>query len=368
MNPTTNDAAPVCRCAQGDIMRNTILMLLALGVLAPVQAAAQGPADRFAVHGFLTQGFGVSESEPVLGIGTKPTADYRTAALQFRYDISPEGQLVLQLSHRRLGNSPIMAIEKEIELNWAFYRHRFGPVSVRAGRFPAAKGIYNEVRTVGTVLPTFRAPISIYSDGTETVDGVGVAWRLELGAWSTETEAYVGGMEYKAVFFTPVEPVVYVYRGERNHGGQFWLNTPKEGVRLGLGGIRFEEPTRWGHAWQASLDADLDRALARAEYVYVNATEVDVWAGYVQGRFKVTEKIHAVAEWQLGDIEFKLPFPVARMRLHEDRALGLNYMPAANLVFKIEAHDSEGYGYERFIPPGPIPTNRHVIASVSVSF
>jgi hypothetical protein len=56
------------------------------------------------------------------------------------------------------------------------------------------------------------------------------------------------------------------------------------------------------------------------------------------------------------------------MRLHEDRALGLNYMPAANLVFKIEAHDSEGYGYERFIPPGPIPTNRHVIASVSVSF
>jgi len=48
-----------------------------------------------------------------LGIPEGGTADYRTAALQLRYVMTPHDQFVWQFSHRRLGTSPITVSEPD---------------------------------------------------------------------------------------------------------------------------------------------------------------------------------------------------------------------------------------------------------------
>ena len=152
---------------------------LALALVAIAQQASAQNADKLSIHGYLTQGYAVSDSAHVEGIPKEGTTDYRRAALLMRYATTSSDNFVIQLAHRRLGNSPSMQFEPDVKVDWAYYEHTFsGPSTrLRVGKSPIPFGIYNEVRYVGTQLPFYRAPYAMYHEGiytAETVDGVSV--------------------------------------------------------------------------------------------------------------------------------------------------------------------------------------------------
>ena len=131
---------------------------------------------RVSLHGYLTQGWGRSSGTAFYGMTDDASTDFRYAALQLRYAATPNDQFVVQANHRRLGRSPITDFESDVNLNWAFYQRGFSNgTAVKIGRMPIPRGIYNELRSVGVVLPTYRPPVVFYDEGayySETIDGV----------------------------------------------------------------------------------------------------------------------------------------------------------------------------------------------------
>ncbi|HEX7239619.1 MAG TPA: hypothetical protein VF263_05110, partial [Longimicrobiaceae bacterium] len=162
------------------VLSSALAGAAALCVSGPLHA--QGAlAEKLQVHGYLTQGYAQSGELPILGISEGGTANYRTAALQFRYGITEKDNFVLQFSHRDMGTSLFTSDESSVMLDWAFYQRRFGNGSVRVGRGPIPLGIYNEVRDVGTILPFYRAPSNFYYEGFETLDGASANYDFALG-------------------------------------------------------------------------------------------------------------------------------------------------------------------------------------------
>jgi hypothetical protein len=354
-------------------MYNSKILAATVAILAllPHPAAAQSePDSKLTLHGFLTQGFAASSDEQIYGIPKHVTADYRTAAVQLRYAATPSGEVVIQLHHHRLGASPMMQYEESIDLNWAFYRHRFGPVAVRVGRFPLPKGIYNEVRDVGTVLPLFRAPNTLYPDGTEYIDGINLSHTLRMGAWTLDTDLYGGGGEFKMLMFTPTDTLFLRMDLERQYGAQLWLSTPLQGLRVGFANLSWPETgNETTRLWQTSVDADFDRFMVRAERYHLDHFAIGIWAYYAHARFKATEKLHAIAQYETSDAQLRLPFLMPRITDKEDTAIGMSYVFQPNLLLKLELHRAEGYAFERFVDYfGPPANTRYAIASIAVSF
>src|SRR4051794_37116405 len=91
-----------------------------LGVFAAPTASSQSSSP-FDFHGYLTQAYGASSGDMVLGLTDRGTADYRRAAVLARFTPTNDDALVVQLAHRRLGASPTMQFESEVKLDMAFY-------------------------------------------------------------------------------------------------------------------------------------------------------------------------------------------------------------------------------------------------------
>jgi hypothetical protein len=105
----------------GSILMSTIITA---GFVMPAQGFELADS-KLSIHGYLNQAFAISDGYQYLGINDNGTADYRTAALQFRYAVTDQDQLVLQLSHERLGDSKINDLHDDVEWDWAFYQHTF---------------------------------------------------------------------------------------------------------------------------------------------------------------------------------------------------------------------------------------------------
>ncbi len=164
--------------------------------------------SKLQVHGFLTQAYAKakflkggldtpSQNEVELGIPEDGTTAYRNLALQFRYEMTPQDIVVVQLSNRSLGDSFITELEDEVELDWGFYERRIGSdTSVKVGRVQIPMGIFNEIRDVGTTLPFYRPSFAFYNEGAftaETLDGVVVSHNFASESdWSLETDFYYG--------------------------------------------------------------------------------------------------------------------------------------------------------------------------------
>lgn len=371
--------------------------------------------DRLQVHGALSQAYAESRfldggpvgAERILGISEEGTTDYRTMALQFRYELSKKDEFILQLSHRRLGTSPINEIESDVELDWAFYEHQFDEASyLRVGRIQIPIGIFNQVRDIGTVLPFYRPAYMFYREGSfssETVDGLLLGHTFDLpGEWSLLTDAFYGGWDL--VEFAPggtggfYDPATLA-RAEDAIGGHLWLDTPIMGVRFGAGAQQYlvtkgflrheDETTRWSD-WHLSFDADFDRFVVRSEFRHFNffATtlapkpiNVDLESYYVQVGFRATEHwaFFLQSERTNANRESESFTAPSRYRFWQDDAVSINYR-YGNMVFKVEGHFLELDVTEVVsvtpTPEGPLLTwgnhrakgGRQFIASLSVSF
>jgi hypothetical protein len=355
---------------------------------APAAPAPAAPAPeettpeeaRLQVHGYLNQAFADTDEGVLFGIPPSGTFDYRTAALQFRFAMTDHDNLVLQLSNKRLGESPVMQVEPDVRLDWAFYERRFaGSGSFKAGRVPIPQGIYNELRDVGTVLPFYRVPFNFYQEGSytsETLDGVQLSYTVfDSKKWPLELHAYFGGWELIETLggATPVT----VARAEQGLGGQLWLRTPLPGVRLGLGGQTYNvrggarppgQKEDW-NTWYASFDGEYQRVKLQAEYRAVNiGADTDFEAFYILAAVNVLKGLSVNALGDFGNLQF----PGLDRDLHRDWAVGVSYAFRPNLVAKAEYHwattfieDDRALG---FLDPQPAGKINYTILSLAASF
>ena len=419
----------------------TILIASALisggAFTAPDEAYGQTASERLTVHGYISQAFGQASDLGVAGINKTPTWDYRTAALQFRYGISDADNIVLQFGHRRLGESVLngMAFSSDVFIDWGFYQRRFGSVTARAGKIPMPRGIYNETRDVGTLLPFYRAPLSFYAEGIETLDGVTAARDVSLGdAWNLELKAFLGSWEFvqanpdRSAGHGHEELHVTRTDGEGVLGGQLWLETPVQGLRVGFGGQRFsmdpesveefygmrhggahmddmdmggmdmggmddehaeeEEHASAEHGhisgslWQASVDGRFERLQVRGEYQRFVVGTITYSGGYVQAGLKLTDRLSANVQGEFSrvrhvdtDIQMEMAMPDGSMPMDmnfeytRDLAASLNFKLGPTVVLKAEGHTARGHSFDTFIDPmAPSGTSKYFLVSVAAAF
>ena len=368
----------------------TVAGLTSIGSAAT--AGAQDVTSKLSVHGYLTQGAAVSDSGMVVGISKQGTTNYRRAAILMRYAQSPRDAFVIQVAHRALGESPTMNFEPDVKLDWAFYERKFmnQSSSIRVGKAPIPFGIYNETRYTGTLLPFYRAPYAMYFEGaytSETVDGA-VLSHTFLGDSPFHVDASVYGGSYDLLEYSqvPVAPGVYQFaiaqaaaRGAL--GGQAWINTPIDGLRVGGGAsratmsgglLRTPGTKETKRDWNVGVDGAFDRFAARGEYrgtIYKNLT----YRGYYgQVGARVVGPLSLNAQGEVGTAMARngATYRELEIPLIRDYAVGANYAFRSDLVFKLEAHRTKDYDTEDNVnifanAPG---VGHYFISSLSFSF
>lgn len=369
---------------------HALVALVAGGVilgLPSAPAAAQSSAlEGLSVHGFLTQAYGRTDGPQYNGLTDHGTADYRVAALQFRYDATDRHAFVIQLSHERFGQSVLTSREPEVDLDWAFYEHRFGDNTLaRVGKVRMPTGIYNEIRDVGTLLPLYRPPDALYGEliyTNETVDGLMVGHRVPLGDWTVELDGFLGSWDFLQFDFET--------RAKVEGGGlQVWLHTPLEGLRVGGAGIHYTARDLAGldpHAedgqtiWLAALDGTFPRLFVRGELLHLSYGEDSfgyggsglAYYGQVGVPVGASVSLIAQAERSLLDLDV-FDFPAASLdgEMSRDLSLGLQFRASPHLVLKLEGHHYRGFvvNDEMRMAPGVPPTTlTYGLFSVSTSF
>ncbi len=330
---------------------------------------------KIGIHGYLTQAYAQSDGHQIFGITEDGTADYRTAALQIRADISSDDAFVFQLSHERFGESRIQEIKDDVELDWLFYEHRFGDTSVKVGRVQIPFGIYNEVRDVGTLLPFYRPSHNFYGEvaySSETVDGVVLSHKFPLGGeWRLEADLHYGDWEFiQSDFLTGAYAASKV---NDSKGVELWLDTPVPGLRFGAGAMSYdiESPTgqvNW-KGYHFSVAGDFNRFSFHGEIKDADVVFGHVYQGYVHLGVNLTGKISLNAQKDFGYFDFD---GLSRIEFDDDRIAGLNYAFNPSLVLKAEHHWNEGGFYLEDIPPDLTSTRvidtRYWLVSLSTAF
>jgi hypothetical protein len=357
-------------------------LALALTALPEAGAAQAGESvgqaeSRLSIFGNFTQAAGYSTDLPVAGIPDGVTTDLRNLALQLRYRTGEDGQAIIQLNHSRQGESALATVTPEIEVDWAYYRHRFGDWVVNAGRIPKAMGFYNEVLTVGTVLPLYRPVYGLYPGGGGTIDGIGVARSINLHDWNLNVEAYAGGSGFRFALATPVGPIALDARADPSFGARAWLRSPFDKVQVGLSLLVMNEDD-WsmiedpGYAYLPvfSLRLRHGRFEGTGEILSGRAEFGKMLSYYLQGGAELTDRLSLVVQYESGHMDPpEGPFALPKQEFWRDRIVGLNYTLNPNVVLKLEGHSARGWGFDNYVPTdGPPGTTRFGIASISVGF
>jgi hypothetical protein len=359
---------------------NRVFLSMAALVLAgsfafagPVQG--QSAADRLSVHGFLTQGYASSTDIPIYGISTDGTTDYRAVALQFRYTMFSNDAMVFQFSHRRLGNSAIQEMEPDVALDWVFYQKKWAGNNIRVGKVPMPRGLFNEVRDVGTLFPFFRASKAFYSEGVETIDGISVGRSFDLGDTGFSIEGAVYGGEYDVAVELVTQDGLEVLDQElfKAYGIHGQVNTPVSGLRVVADYLTSEYDTGAPFIlWTSGIDLTRDRFFARAEYEMAEASGIDNETGkeyddtsykawYAQGGIGITPQLWANFQYEYNELTVHRalpspPFPSPAISYDniKDLALGISYRFSPFFVVKGEYHMFEGYQLEGGFPINPM--------------
>ena len=353
--------------------------LVALGI--PALVDAQVSSSKISIHGYLTQGWGMSSGTAFYGLSDDASTDFRYAALQLRYLPTNNDQFVVQLNHRRLGRSPITDFESDVTLNWAFYQHAFRTgTTVKVGRMPIPRGIYNELRAVGVVLPLYRPPVVFYDEGayySETIDGAIASHTFGGDArWSLETNLYVGGWRSLAYDTWSDEYAIDPVRAEDAIGTQLWLNTPVDGLRFGAAAQRHDDKNEnTGDVFKmkeyhVSIDATRERFFIRTEAQLQDYGTDKLYVGYLQLNVKPTERLGITGEVQRSrdtEVQYGDGLP-SSYEWHRSDGVGVSYSFTPSLVLKLEHHWDRGIQVEEPANPMVPPKFRYLMASLSASF
>jgi hypothetical protein len=368
-----------------------VAFALAAFMLAAPPTVAQTLSDRLVIHGYLTQGYATTSSDPLMGIPNDGTFDYRRVAVLLRFKGTPKDIFVVQLANRHLGESPINAFTADVMLDWAFYERKLGSqTTLRLGKEPIPMGIFNETRYVGTLLPFYRAPFGFYQEGaftSETLNGAVLTRQFNPGSkWLVTGSLFGGEFDYlqaasaAATDSTPARYIVAPALARNLLGAQAWLQTPLPGMRVGAGAARRKDEGLFTDqafgtgptidVW-ASVDGTFDRLTTRAEFrnLMFGRGGTSFRTYYAQVGYRINDTWTVNAQRDVMDLTIPLPTGKLKIPYNQDNGIGVVYSFGPNLVGKLEYHDSDGYGVEAPIDLfGKGIESRYVITSISVTF
>jgi hypothetical protein len=384
--------------ARGLVATRALLVASAVAPLLPLSAQTTDSLPHVTLNGYFTQAAAVSRGGLVEGIPTNGTVDYRRAALVARFFPSLSDRFVAQVAHHREGASPVARVQPTVELAWLFYERSLGSATqLRVGRAPIPMGIHNETRYVGTLLPFYEPPATVYRNrqfSNERVDGV-VAIHELFGESRTPVEiaAYGGSMDYVEAFQIPAAPSAerplggWDYSAKRAHahgvvGAHAWVSTPLTGLRVGggvvhttmTGGLRDAGVRDPVTAWSASVDGAFDALTVRAEALGADLDVARGRMGYVQvGRAFGPLTLNAQTEFGrllLRNIPVPPTFaPQTLVTPSRDVAASAVWSFHSALQLKVEAHRTRGYNLEEGIDlSGPARRGGYFIAGLSTAF
>jgi hypothetical protein len=372
-----------------------LAVALGAGGAAHAQEPAEPPAQnetapaetssKLSFHAYLNQAYARSDSHQVFGIPEDGTANYNNIAFQFRYQLTHKDVVVVQLAHDRLGKSTLNDVIDDIELDWAFYQRQITDVtSIKVGQIQLPLGIYNEIQDVGTLLPFYAAPESVYLKNrtSESFVGAMVSHTFAQGSpWSVDGDLYYGGWD--RLEQTPQTGVTNVAKAENAVGTQLWLNTPASGVRFGLAAFRMDIRDSVNQVgskdrsktFVLSYDGTFERFFTRAEYIYgrqparltsqITTPRIDYEGYYGQVGVTVLPRLKVSAQAEVA--QYDLNLGTGKTTIFKDYALGIAYYFDYNIVAKLEAHRNRGTQVENEALPGPVVTN-YGLASLAISF
>lgn len=347
-------------------MKRTTINALSLSLILIFQGMQCFAQSSLNIHGYLSQAYAISREHQIFGILKNGTSDYRNLALQFRYDHNSKDILIVQLSHKRLGASPIMKVEEDIELDWAFYQRRINEsMGIKIGKIQLPFGIYNEIRDVGVLLPFYQVPYSFYNEGnyaSETVDGMSFWYSFsQFAPWKLETDFYTGQWSW-VEWLNTINPMtneslqlVETAKIEKVFGAQSWLVTPVDGLKLGTGfyhgningGINFTENGRLGEVsitvWNSAMDATFEKYFLRFEAAkyWIHKKDITSTNFYVQPGFNFTEKLCLSGYYGVNKV-YGIPSylfnSIDEVTFFDEKAVSVKYDIISNVVLKIEVH------------------------------
>ena len=363
-------------------LRKYAVIATALAGIAMTPGAARAQDDRLTVHGSINIGYGKTDGLPYFGMTKDGTSEQRAVALQFGYKLGDKDRLVTQFLHRKFGRSPLNQVEPDFFPVWAFYEHKFdNGVGVKLGRTPLPRGIYNEVRFIGTLLPFYRTGSVVYGETLENLDGVVVSKTFNVGAFKIESHAFGGGFDLKYQVPSATGNAVGNSRQENTIGAQAWLTTPIPGVRLGgfvssfasVPRLTIPKAQRPGRTTSAmySLDASYEQGFVRGEWTTFDGkgptSRTNFDAYYVQGGFRPTERFLIAAEYNFGNNRAMLPAPIPAIDIPitKDVGIGFTFKPSASVALKLEGHRNEGYQFDVPVPTVIPPTAPPLVAKLA---
>lgn len=343
-------------------MRIRVLLTAALivGCLQPTTLSAQSGESPFEFHAALNAGFGKANDLPVVGIPSAATYDYRIAMLQFRYRITDKDQFVVQLLNRRLGVSPLQAAIPDVAMQWAYWQRRGDWGSVKVGRAPMPRGIFNEIRFVGTVLPFFRPSFEIYGEGRETVDGVVYTKRQAIGnGFSVDFNAFGGSNEVRTQVITASGNSIRAFRGNSLKGAQGWLNLPVGESRVGAYYAEYKIDTDGARGWRrehlfSGESRIIPRTVVRGEAlrIYGSTPNQDRKSYSTEAVVGLSEHFDVASQYSYtrNRIFQAAPLTNVDVAATKDFAYGLTYRISGGALVRLERHEVRGYAFDRFVP------------------
>jgi hypothetical protein len=364
---------------------------LALSFVVVASSAASGQqslSDRLEFHGSLNAGYGRSHDLPTYGLPLTGTSDYRVFTLQGRYTISDQDQVVAQVFNRRLGTSPYATALADVVMQWAYYQHREGDFTFKVGRNPLPRGLRNEIRYIGTVLPFYRPPTELQGEAFDAIDGAVISYRHEIGnGIGFEQHGFGGGSENRNMANTSTGQELRIARTENMFGGQTYLTLPVAGVRLGAYAARYDfvQPTAKGYRLNTmfSGEATLDRLHLVTEHGrYVgHGPSNDNLNGYYEATVRLTNRLSVAGQKAYVNRMLFFANPDLNQRYMETDTKGASMIVGltSNSVLKFEHHWRKGWAFDSPTPPvasqtatsvtfTPENSARYFLVSIAASF
>lgn len=361
--------------------------------------------SKLKVHGFLTQAFAISDGYQIFGIPKEGTFDYRTLALQFRYDIDENNSSIIQFSHRRIGNSPLMDLENDVVLDWAFFEHKATQnCGFKIGKILIPFGLYNEIRDVGILLPFYRVPYTPYSMGSyisETVNGISAYYTRNISDWDFNLDIYAGNWQWTAWFNhkNPLDKsfitIMDVSNVENGAGMRLNINSPCEGITFGsswqrgdvsgevffsnnYGGIREQSY----NMFNAFTDMSYKGLYLKSEVIkiFMHPGDFFMEGMSILAEINLLNELSANFSYEMINLIDIPDYESDDSDVIEDRmnskylrdfAIGLNYNFSSNVILKSEIHFNKSLASEDFyvsvFKDGPKDI-RYFIISLATSF
>lgn len=362
-----------------------------IGSLGATVLSAQEAADRITWHASLNAGYGRSSDLPTLGVPLKGTSDYRIFTLQTRYKLTEKDEFVGQFLNRRFGSSPLASALGDVTAQWAYWNHRFdagnATGNLKVGRTPLPRGLLNEVRYIGSVLPFFRPSMEAYSDAFDALDGATVSIRKPLGNFFVEGHGFFGGSDWRSVVTTSTGQDVRIQRMENYYGSQLYLDVPFANIRLGAHAARMEvrTPTARGMMTNTfvSAQSQFSRYTLRAEQSNLNGFTParDNHHKYFQAIAQVTDRVQLAGEHTISRSRLFFTTPGLRSVLPSVTSTGgaATFQVAPGTQLKFEHHWRAGYVFDANVPTigsqtassvvlSPERSTRYWIASLATTF